>query len=419
MKKILKKYFNYYIVVTCISIIAAILWINFVNNKTFSDFLYYHQHAITIANGGLWGDTYTSMGYPIVLALIYKIFGANIFYAKVFNIFLTLIMYVFFYALIKKLKLNEISTKIIYTIFVFWPNNITYNSLACTEILFTCILLGILIIYFSEIKNKYIYVGILTGIETMIKPFFLIFFFAIFIYELIKIDFKKSIIHCLTVLIVSAIVISPWLYRNTKLIGQFTYVSNNDGIVLYINNNSQNKWGRWMPVDDIPNSITKTNKYKNANMTEKNHMLKSAAKKWILKHPGDFIKLGYLRLKNTYYLADDILYTTFGSNVPQGIQGKLYNYNSIIKHILLIPALLFMLFYSVYIIYCLFTHRQKSLNGILTLGLIISYMFACVYFVTEGQARYSFPVMFLIIIYFFYAIKIAKAKIKGDTKCYI
>ena len=34
-------------------------------------------------------------------------------------------------------------------------------------------------IYFSNFKNKYIYIGILTGIETMIKPFFIVFFFII------------------------------------------------------------------------------------------------------------------------------------------------------------------------------------------------------------------------------------------------
>ncbi len=75
--------------------------------------------------------------------------------------------------------------------------------------------------------------------------------------------------NSLIVLVTCILVISPWIYRNTKLVGQFTYISNNGGIVLYINNNSQNKLGRWMPAENVENSLVKTEKYKKANMTEK------------------------------------------------------------------------------------------------------------------------------------------------------
>src|SRR3712207_8168863 len=91
--------------------------------------------------------------------------------------------------------------------------------------------------------------------------------------------------------------------------GQFTFVSNNGGIVLYINNNSQNKWGRWMDASKVENSLVNTKEYKNSNPTKRNHMLADAAKKWIKAHPIGFIILGFKRLINTYFIGDDILFT--------------------------------------------------------------------------------------------------------------
>lgn len=413
MYKQKNKYFNYYTFISLLGIIACVLWINIINTQPFSDFQYYHQHAITIANGGNWGDTYTSMGYPIVLALIYKIFGANVFYGKIFNVFLTLQIYVLFYLLIKKITLQEKDKKILYALFVFFPNNIFYNSLLCTEVLFTCILLGILNIYCSKVKGKYIYLGILCGIETMIKPYFIAFFLVVLIYELIKVGYVKALKDSLIILFVTAIIISPWIYRNTKLIGQFTFVSNNGGIVLYINNNSQNHWGRWMPAADVENSVTERADYKNANMTAKNHMLNTAAKKWIADHPGDFIKLGFKRLKTTYLIADDILFTTVGVGLSKTINANLYYYNEVLRFIFFIPALALILYYTVFVIYSLIKKTTKELNPFLTFGIILFYMFTSVYFITEGQARYSSPIMFFILICFYYVAKIILNKIKG------
>ncbi len=71
------------------------------------------------------------------------------------------------------------------------PNNIFYNSILANEILFTTILLIITNIYFSKVKHKYIYIGVLTGVNTIIKPFFILFAFAVFLVNLLK---RKKVI---------------------------------------------------------------------------------------------------------------------------------------------------------------------------------------------------------------------------------
>ncbi|AND85016.1 hypothetical protein GTH52_03805 [Clostridium tyrobutyricum] len=401
IRNILKDTF-YYKIIMIIGMVLCALWIIFINSAPFSDFDYYYKMAVTIANGGSWGDTYTSVGYSIVLGGIFKLFGASVIKAKIFNIILTFISYLLFKSILFKLDLNDIDRRILFALFVFIPNNIFYNSILGTELLFTVVLLIITNFYMSEVKFKYFWIGILSGINTMIKPFFIIIFFAIFLVEIIM---NKKIIgsikNALIVLVVTVIVISPWIYRNSKLMGEFTYVSNNGGIVLYINNNSQNSKGRWMAASSVENSIVNTSEYKNENMTGKNKMLSTSAKEWIKSHPAKFIELGFKRLFNTYFVGDDIIYSTYASGISNGFRYFLIAYANLIREIVFAPAILCIIVYSIFILKCLIKRRSYLISKFNIYGVLLFFMFTCVYFVTEGQGRYSFPIIFVLLYYFY------------------
>lgn len=390
---------NYYKIITALGMLLCILWINTINTQPFSDFAYYDELAKQIANGGVLGDTYTSVGYSIALAFIYKIFGSSLITAKIFNLVLTFLNYMMIYSILKKLDLHENKRIFIYTLFVLFPNNIFYNSILGTEIFFTTILLLVTLIYYSDIKYKYLLIGLLTGINTMVKPFFIVFFFVIFIVELaVRIRFVEIMKHTIIILIISILTISPWIYRNTKLMGQYTFVSNNGGIVLYINNNSQNHFGRWMPPENIENSLVNKKEYIKANMTEKNKMLSTSAKKWIISHPKQFIELGFKRLFNTYFFGDDISYSFNGTNLNKSYKMILTVYTNNVRRLVFIPSIVVMLVYTIRLIINLF--NKQNIDSYNAYNLACFYMFACVYFITEGQARYAFPSIF-IMIYFF------------------
>ncbi|WPC40666.1 hypothetical protein [Clostridium sp. JS66] len=393
----------YYKVVLVLGLLASILWVTFVNTQPFSDFDYYYNLSVDIANGLPWGDTYTSVGYCIVLGGIFKLFGASILKAKIFNILLTLVSNICFISILDKLDIKEGKKKIIFAVFVFMPNNIFYNSMLATEVLFTTILLLITNIYFGSGKFKYLWIGILTGLNTMVKPFFAIFFFAIFLVDLLKEKkLVKSIKNSFVVLLISTLVISPWLYRNTKLMGQLTYVSNNGGIVLYINNNSQNKVGRWMPAEEVENSIVKTDEYKSANMTQKNKMLSSASKKWIKEHPVQFLELGFKRLFNTYFVGDDISYSTYGTGISEHTKTTMLTITNNIRKLIFGFGIIYILIYSICILKSIFKKQTELLSKFDLYLVVLFFMFTSVYFVTEGQGRYAFPEIF-IMIYSFYS----------------
>ncbi|WP_409068560.1 hypothetical protein ACFLKB_14655 [Clostridium sp. FAM 1755] len=398
---------NYYKIVIAVSIILSILWITFIDTKPFSDFEYYYNLAVSIANGGEWGDTYTSVGYSIVLGGLFKLFGASLVLGKIFNLVLTFFGQVLFLGILRKIEITEKNRKIVFTLFVLFPNNIFFNSVLGTEILFTTLLLLLTYIYFSDIKYKYVILGILVGAITMVKPFFLLYAFAIFLVELLKEkSFLKPLKSAIIIGVIALITISPWLYRNTKYNGERTFVSNNGGIVLYINNNSQNNMGRWMSIYDVDNSLAKTEEYKKASYTQKNRMLNKSAKEWIKSHPKEFVILGFKRLFNTYMVGDDVAYSVHGAtNINDAFKVRLFAATNCIRNMVFIPAILYVLIYSIFILIQIIKGKTENLNKFNLYSTILFHMFTSVYFITEGQGRYAFPLIFIIVYFWVYFVK--------------
>ncbi len=409
----LNKKNRFYLISMLIAISLCIMWIVFVKTVPYSDFNYYYNLAKQIADGGNFGDTYTSVGYPIMLGFMFSIFGKSLLVGKIFNLILTIISYFLMYILLKKIKVSEIKRRMIFIIYIFFPANIFYNSILGVEVFFTMLLLLITEVYFSDNKFKYILIGLLAGIEDMIKPFFIIFLFAIFLVEVVK-DKKllKPFMHSIIVFIFICIVISPMVYRNSKIIGQPTYVANNGGIVLYINNNSQNTKGRWMPATDVKNSVVLTKEYKKANITEKNRILSTQARKWIKEHPKEFLILGFKRLFNTYFVGDDILFTYNQAGLSSNIKNKILIYTNIVRNIIFIPGIIIIILFSVRVMKMIIKRKGNEIDKFSLYVLIVFYMFTVMYFITEGQGRYSFPFIFIIIYFFCNCKSILKLSIK-------
>ncbi|HHY27587.1 MAG TPA: DUF2029 domain-containing protein [Desulfitobacterium dehalogenans] len=399
-----------------VGLLVDVLWVMLVQTAPFSDFSYYHRLATQIANGGSWGDTYTSVGYPIFLGLFYKMFGSSIWVAKFLNVALSTVNNLLVYFLLKKLSVPAELRKKCLLLFVLFPMNVYYNSLVASEILFTTGLLSVLLIYFSNLRWKYFWIGLLTGLNAMIKPFFPAFVLAIFLVEILsERNLRQSLKRSGIVLLMTLVVLSPWLYRNSKMFGEFCYISNNSGIVLYINNNSQNQMGGWMPAENVENSIVKTPAYMEGNALERNKMLSAAAKEWIADHPVEFVILGMKRLARTFLLFGDSYYAFYGTPLElPDIQTCLADLRSN-----WVPVFIFLsselVRAPVFFLGCIgiLSYSWRVLGGVVFSGrpeqrrinkekltlLITFFMFAGVYFITEGQSRYAYPTV-IILIYF-------------------
>ncbi|CAA7601344.1 Dolichyl-phosphate-mannose-protein mannosyltransferase [Acididesulfobacillus acetoxydans] len=387
----------------------SVLWIFLVNTQPFSDFLYYQRIAMNVANGGQWGNTYTTVGYSMILGLFYKLFGSSIMVAKWLNVFLTVVSNLLLYQILKVANVREYGRKIVFVLFVFFPSTIFYNSMVATEIVFTTILLLITYLYIAKYRYRYWFIGLLAGLDTLIKPFFLVFFLVVFLTEYVtgKNNFIKSLKNSLIILCVSIVTITPWLYRNSRLMGEFTYVSNNGGIVLYINNNSQNHTGGWMPAEKVKNSLVLTPEYKRANLTQRNHMLTQAAEKWILSHPRQYVILGLKRLSKTFGPKSELRISFYGAQIPLRVQKLLSSLTTIMRGLFFSAGLITMALASILYIVRLLVSKNRFKNSNRGDNLLPAYftitflMFFSVYFLTEGQPRYAFPVVF-ILLYFAY-----------------
>ncbi len=382
-----------------IGLLVDILWIMLVPTVPFSDFSYYHRLATQIALGGPWGDTYTSVGYPIFLGFFYKLFGSSVWVAKCLNIALSTANNILVYFLLKKISIPGRLRYTFLLLFVLFPMNVYYNSLVASEILFTTGLLSVLLLYFSNLRWKYVGIGLLTGLNAMVKPFFPAFVLAVFLVEVLsERNFRQSLKRSGIVLLVALVVLSPWLYRNSRIFGEFCYISNNSGIVLYINNNSQNKVGGWMPAEDVADSLVKTPAYQEANALEKNKMLSAAAKAWIAGHPVEFVGLGIKRLARTFLLVGDINYAFYG--VSATVPSLLLWTSELVRAPVFWLGCLGILSYSWRVLRSFLRSGREGPRRIskekLTL-LITFLMFAGVYFITEGQSRYAFPTVMMLI----------------------
>ena len=147
---------SYYSIILGAGLVADLLWVILVNTQPFSDFLYYHDLARNIALGGDWGDTYTTVGYPIALSLFYWLFGAHLWVAKALNICLSFANNLLVLRILRISAIPERGRKFAFLLFVFFPANIFYNSIVGTEIMFTTGLLLATNLYLSEIKFKYL-----------------------------------------------------------------------------------------------------------------------------------------------------------------------------------------------------------------------------------------------------------------------
>lgn len=401
---------SFYYWVLALGFAAGLIWILLVRTEPISDFEYYHRIATQIANGGQWGDTYTTVGYPIFLAPFYWLLGSSIWVAKALNLVLSTINNMLVLHILEKLGIRNTLRKRIFVLFVLFPMNIYYNSILASEVLFTTLFLLGTYIYLVDTNYKYVSMGVITGLNTMIKPYFPLFSMAIILTDFMwHKELWKSLKSGAVVLLVTGIIIAPWLFRNYKLIGEFTYVSNNGGIVLYINNNTQNKLSGWMLVEDVQNSVVNRSDYRTANPTQKNKMLSRAAKEWILSHPREFVSLGLKRLSKTFIQRGDIDYAFYGSGLSSLLQIFLSLFSELLRMPVFLVGIASIVMHTLIYLFLVVEKRQPKRKSWFTLCssvdkgslflIITFFMFAGVYFITEGQNRYAFPTVLSLTFY--------------------
>jgi len=412
--------------VIVLSMILKIWWINSIPLSPLYDFETFYRVAVNLFEGkgftlAGYPWAFQSYGYPLFLSLFFKLVNnSSIFAAKVFNVICSTLTLPFIYFIFNKVFNKKGMVWFCFILFAFLPNNLIYTNVLGSEIL-SVLLLSIVIcmnLYLSE-KNKivnFVIQGILVGLLSLVKPFFMAYPVVLIFIYFIK---EKKLNTCLKIgisLIVGfMLVIIPSTIKNYMAFGKAFPISYNGGYTLYINNNSENVRGTWMNAFVVPASDEFKQKladvgfiYDVDHQTEKTQNLRNAysgdifkkeAVKWIVSHPGEFIALGALRVVNVFFDgASDVKLWGF-ENLEQmtvmqnrGFKVFMGFANAIIY--VISASFIFILLLNFKNIFL----KKTDIAVLITVWSML--FFYAVYFVVEGQARYNFPTIFFMIICF-------------------
>lgn len=377
----------------------------------------YNGNGFTL-NGYDWG--FQSYGYPLILSLFFRLVNnSSIFTAKVFNVIISTCTLPVLFFIFKKVFTDK---KVVYGLFIlisFLPNMITYNNVLGTEVLsvFLLSVLVCLLVHLNEKNKKWNLVlqGLVCGILSLVKPFFMAYpVVIIWILFIHKKNVKKLIKKSVYLLIGFFIVLIPSIIKNYNQFGEFIPISYNGGFTLFVNNNSQNSSGSWMNASKVESSKEFEQKLRDVGYelkvdakTEKEQCLrnpkasgvfKNEAIKWIVNNPIEFIQLGFLRIKNVFFSgANDIQLWSFETATLNRLtiqEHRLFMiFIGIANSLVCTLSVVFfvVLFANIKNIFL----EKTNFNKLIVLWTML--FFCAVYFVIEGQARYNFPTLFLMV----------------------
>ncbi|MCD6459468.1 glycosyltransferase family 39 protein, partial [bacterium] len=259
----LKKYFILLIIFGAILRIGSVAMIR---NKQVSDFKVYHELAVSLTEGigfaykyftGLNEDVKLYMnrnaddneiiptnfrpcGYPVILSLIYRVFGINPLWGKIFNILFSLVTGICLF-----LIFVDINIHFAYSIALFWfiyPANIFAVNLLGTETVYLSFLTASLLLLKKAfaLRNLYkrnvliVISGLMSGYGCLIRPY--IFMLICVVGGLILTDKKseRTFFSIIIFVISFCVPLFLWGIRNYEQLGHFQVQPNNAGPTLAI-----------------------------------------------------------------------------------------------------------------------------------------------------------------------------------------
>ncbi|HOK55974.1 MAG TPA: glycosyltransferase family 39 protein [bacterium] len=358
-----------------------------------------------IASGkGYWVDNpyfpdgpkfyaWRSPGFPLFLALIYKIFGHNYLTAKIGLAVLSSLTVILIFFLGKTLidEKKGILASIIYSIY---PPSIFWTGYLAPETITTFFLtLSIFLILKSEKENLKILNLILGGLSfgylCITRPTFLLiipFVFLIFFWKYKIKFFKKSLPFLLSIIIFPFL----WGLRNFIILKHFVVTSTEGGIVFFIANNeySLSSPSGFYHSENV-------DEFKGLSEVEIDKLLYKKTFDFIQKNPKIFLKLLFDR------------FFRFWRFYPHTISGPGEAYKKIHQIISFITEtpIIILGFLGIFISF----REFKSL--VLIYSVIFLYSGISIFIRTT--IRYRFPIMGFLILFALYFLE----KCKYEKKC--
>jgi 4-amino-4-deoxy-L-arabinose transferase-like glycosyltransferase len=371
-----------------IGISLRLIWVWLYPAAPASDGATYLDLAIRLSHGNPYemADTYAYWppGYPLMLAPLVKLFGANRTMLIGFNLTLfaatLFVLYRFGHALG-----GEVVGRLATLIIAVWPTYIALVGLPEKEQpIILIVAFVMLLLYVDHLQKMWrtLLSGLILGYGCLIQPGLLLLPFAIFLADLLdKQSIRITSLRFLLICLGMFVTILPWTIRNYEVFNQFVLISTNSGDVLYRANNPLATGGYTrlgeIDISDYPE-------------IEKNIAGSILAKQWIYNNPSSFLKLAIE--KQILFLGDD----------SGGVYGTLIRGKISVSKIVYILWKGFANLYWLGLWALIFLLAWRWLNSYqppptLALPLVLSFLyFYSLHSIFESSSKYHLPVLGLL-----------------------
>ncbi|MCX5666798.1 MAG: glycosyltransferase family 39 protein [Candidatus Omnitrophica bacterium] len=244
------------------------------------------------------------IGYPMLLGLCYKLFGVN----KAVAYSLNMILFVISAYLVYYLAEAIFSRRIAYLatlMFSIYPISIYSIVLNTDEHLFLPVWYLGLLLLFREIQGKpsrlkLLCYGLLFGYATMTRTHSIFMPLVVgFSYILLKYSWKRVLVGAMSVLVIMQLINLPWVIRNYKAWGvPVLYTATALYVYSQLNSSATAEGsGGHIPAEGelgYSEDLAKAMEEKNEGL--QHTLANREMKKWIIKHPAEFLNLGICRV---------------------------------------------------------------------------------------------------------------------------
>jgi 4-amino-4-deoxy-L-arabinose transferase-like glycosyltransferase len=378
-------------------LLLRLLWIWLISPEQVSDFKWYLDRSISIANGtGYSKDghltAYWPVGYPAFLGFVFYVFGPSVLLAKLINVALSMGIAILAYSLSRDIFHSESSARIALFILCFYPNHIAYNSFLASEMFFTfMVLLGAFLFIRASGRFALLFpAGLAWGLAALTKPqiaFFPLIFVVVFSRN-IRTALKSTVVVYLAI---SACLL-PWMIRNYRVLGK-PLLSTNGGIVL-MQGNSPYATGKHIWDENVESMVSDLHTATNLTVPREVAIEARARKigaSYIVHHPVRTILLWPQKFFYMYRSDVDGFFYSMGMLPLTPHQRVVY----------LLLRIFAECYYFVVIGLALFSLPRVLRNkpGSYRIGIYAICYFTAVCLVFFGNARYHYPAIPWLVLY--------------------
>lgn len=236
---------------------VRLIWATLIPVEPVSDGFAYHTFASNIALHGVYGWTpdepsaYWAVGPAAIYGAGYWLFGVDLNVVVVLNITASMAT-VWLLHHLGRVYYGNLAGQIAALAFALWPMTIQFTTVLSSELFFICLSLAGLAAW-ERARDRdagpgwvwLLFAGAFWAAASYVRPIALLLPITLFMAEILRGSptLRRAVIAMVATLAVMAVLIAPWSYRNTQLMGAPVLLSTNFGVNFWMGNNPETTGG--------------------------------------------------------------------------------------------------------------------------------------------------------------------------------